>query len=143
MVVKDFESISKNERSEGPAFLRHLTTNDGRSIECLAVHPRVSQIYENFKLEKLKFPIWSVPMIVPPLPWISTKRGGFLTRPYEFTRLPKSDLKTGEIIEWEKRNDKAYPVFDSLNQLGESIFGKFTLHPIVVNIEVYTYWISR
>ena len=68
----------------------------------------------------MKFPITTVPMLVPPVPWSSTQRGGYVLRPSVFCRLPFNALGEVELKNYDKKRDTAYAIFDSLNQLGKS-----------------------
>ncbi len=49
--------------------------------------PALFRLFEVEKLRELEFDATEVPMLVPPIPWISTKEGGYLLRGSRFVRL--------------------------------------------------------
>ena len=85
----------------------------------LKPHPILSKLFELHFSKEFKFDVEDLPMLIPPLPWSSTHRGGFLLKNITFCRLPTNDLSDKELNDWSKKCDVAYPIFDSLNLLGK------------------------
>ena len=102
-----------------PAFYRILRERKDRKVFEVKAHPMLSKLFELRQYKTMKFPITTVPMLVPPLPWNSTQRGGYLLRLSEFCRLPLNGLGEEELKEMSRKCDSAYAIFDSLNQLGK------------------------
>ena len=60
-------------------------------------------------------------MLVPSVPWMNPNHGGFLLETASFMRSPEdSETSPLETNALESRLTSAYPVFDSLNQLGST-----------------------
>ena len=57
-----------------PAFYRILRERRERKIFEIKAHPMLSKIFELRQYKTMKFPITTVPMLVPTLPWNSTQR---------------------------------------------------------------------
>ena len=104
--------------TEVPALYIISRERTKKTQEEIKPHPLLSKFYELFKNYFSKFSGSHVPMLVPPLPWSSTQRGGNLVCPSEFRRMPFNELGYAEKEHLLKKCDMAYPVFDSLNILG-------------------------
>ena len=103
-----------------PAFYKLLRHRKDRMNIELKPHPVLSRIFELNKVTRLFFNATDVPMLVPPLPWSSTSRGGFYLKQCIFTRLPEGDIHSTSPDYVIEKSDTAYPVFDALNQLGST-----------------------
>ena len=123
-VEKDELKIKQASESQGmlvtevPALYIISRERTKKTQEEIKPHPLLSRFYELFKNYFSKFSSSHVPMLVPPLPWSSTQRGGNLVCPSEFRRMPFNELGYAEKEHLLKKCDVAYPVFDSLNILG-------------------------
>ena len=115
-LVFDEKRESKN---EVPAIYKILRQRKDKAVFEIKAHPILTKLFEMKQYSSMKFPITAMPMLVPPLPWSSTQRGGFVLRPSVFCRLPFNGLGEVELKELSKKRDTAYPIFDSLNQLGK------------------------
>ena len=121
----NFQKIDSNtvqlKKDSVPAIYRVLRSRKEKKIVELKPHPILAKLFEMNQSNSLHFMTTHLPMLVPPLPWMSTSRGGFLLRPVIFTRLPQNDLTANDLQKWSERCDSAYAIFDSLNQLGKDI----------------------
>ena len=141
--VADSLNISVQEDSEikqhnsTPAFYKLLRHRNNRLNEELKPHPVLSKLFEIHRSSDLTFYAKDVPMTTPPLPWQSTKRGGFYLRQPVFARLPPGEFQAMDPDSIAEKSDEAYPVFDSLNQLGSTpwIMNKTILD---LAIEIFT-----
>ncbi|CAB4055474.1 POLRMT [Lepeophtheirus salmonis] len=82
-------------------------------------------LFNYAKLSSLKFNTNELPMIAPPLPWISSSRGGYLLTNSEFIRTGEmaDDSKNKEISIYdisEESQQNVKPVMDSINILGST-----------------------
>ena len=60
-------------------------------------------------------------MLVPSVPWLCPNHGGFLLETAQFVRAAEDSSSSPlEASALENRLGQAYPVFDSLNQLGST-----------------------
>ncbi|KAG1672251.1 DNA-directed RNA polymerase, mitochondrial [Nymphon striatum] len=101
-----------------PAFY-YMYKYDGKIMEKLLMpHHVLSKLFkETEQCCDLNFDCSSLPMLVPPSPWISQTTGGYLLTSVPFLRTPEKILKRWKISN-ETDNQQLYPCFDSLNQLG-------------------------
>lgn len=99
-----------------PAFYT-VFRHQGRLVkEEVKPHPLLNKLHRASQLESLTFPTQELPMLCPPLPWISTKTGGYLVAPCDMVRLPyQATLQKQRLKEADPTS--LYPSFDSLNQL--------------------------
>ncbi|XP_023015576.2 mitochondrial RNA polymerase [Leptinotarsa decemlineata] len=86
------------------------------SIEEVKPHPLLSKLVRQSFPETLTFTINEMPMVCPPVPWISTELGGYLLMPSEFIRLPVESTTQRQRLR-EVGPQQLYPNFDALNQL--------------------------
>jgi len=62
-----------------PAFFKLFRSRkEEKQIEETKPHPSLSKLYSNLKMADLEFSPMELPMVCPPLPWISTETGSFL-----------------------------------------------------------------
>lgn len=81
-------------------------------------HPKFVELIRSAQTEQLKFGTDLVPMVCPPIPWTSTKHGGYLTIQSDFIRSPFSCGMQYDRIERLSSPSELYPTLDALNQLG-------------------------
>lgn len=79
-------------------------------------HPILAKLYRASMPETLTFPTYEVPMLCPPIPWISTTTGGYLISPCDVIRLPVQASSQKQKLE-EVAKEQIYPSLDALNQL--------------------------
>ncbi|XP_040581681.1 DNA-directed RNA polymerase, mitochondrial [Lepeophtheirus salmonis] len=94
-------------------------------VEEIKPHPILAKLFNYAKLSSLKFNTNELPMIAPPLPWISSSRGGYLLTNSEFIRTGEmaDDSKNKEISIYdisEESQQNVKPVMDSINILGST-----------------------
>ena len=116
--IKQAPENQEIKNQEVPALYVISRERTKKTQEEIKAHPLLSKFYELLKTYKAKFSSSHVPMLVPPVPWSSTQRGGYLICPSEFRRMPNNDLGLAEKDYLLKKCNVAYPVFDSLNALG-------------------------
>ena len=94
---------------------------DQRNAEEVKPHPVLVKLFGPQKLHKIRFLTTELPMLVPSVPWLNPNHGGFLLETASFVRTPEdSTLSPLETSFLENRLMTAYPVFESLNQLGST-----------------------
>ena len=81
-------------------------------------HPSLQPLFGTVSLSELKFPPEELPMIVPPLPWVSDTTGGNLIRKSKFVRYPFGSSDEHEKLLDELPPGGLNPILDSINQLG-------------------------
>ena len=92
-----------------------------RTTEEVKPHPVLVKLFGPQKLRKIRFTSNELPMLVPSVPWLAPSHGGFLLETTNFVRTPEDSSSSPlESTMLENRLLSAYPVFDSLNQLGST-----------------------
>ncbi|CAL1532781.1 unnamed protein product [Lymnaea stagnalis] len=82
----------------------------------IKLHPVVTKLFKVDTIESFSFDPSIVPMLVPPVPWISRNIGGLLLGSNALVRMPP-DMHHVDIL--KKSNASQYPaVLDSLNTVG-------------------------
>ncbi|CAG9817637.1 unnamed protein product [Phaedon cochleariae] len=99
-----------------PAFYTIFRTQGRLVKEEVKPHPILSKLYRHSLPETLTFPAWEVPMLCPPVPWVSTETGGYLASPCDVVRLPQQATAQRQRMA-EAGTRQLYPSLDSLNQL--------------------------
>ena len=78
-------------------------------------HPILIQIQQEATETRLTFESYVMPMLCPPLPWISAKYGAYLLSPTKLMRTVDGATQHEQLLE---QSQSLHPVLDSLNQLG-------------------------
>ncbi|XP_015431251.1 PREDICTED: DNA-directed RNA polymerase, mitochondrial, partial [Dufourea novaeangliae] len=103
-------------KSSIPAFYTLFRNKKTYLAEQIKPHPIVSKIYKESQLEILSFKSIFVPSYVPPFPWISVLRGGYIATETDFVRSPiNTDTPMQKLQSTPLQ--QLHLVFDSLNQL--------------------------
>jgi len=104
-----------------PAFFKIFRKRKGNlDIEELKPHPSLSQVYDTNAMVDLEFPATDMPMLVPPLPWVSAHTGGYLVQDSKLIRNPEfsaADCEQESLIS-SLPSEVLSPIADSINQLG-------------------------
>ncbi|XP_050737919.1 DNA-directed RNA polymerase, mitochondrial-like isoform X2 [Eriocheir sinensis] len=87
-----------------------------RIVDEIKPSPSLVELYLKAAKPTLTFESIVSPMVCPPLPWVSTKLGGYLLNNAKIVRLPFNAHQQKQRME-ECGNQQLYPVMDSLNQL--------------------------
>ena len=88
-------------------------------IEEIKPHPSLAPVFDTATLPELRFPPGDLPMVVPPLPWLSHNTGGYLVNKAVLVRYPEhSGCEEHRAMLEELPPGGLNPVLDSLNQLG-------------------------
>ncbi|CAG0915286.1 unnamed protein product [Notodromas monacha] len=112
-----FNTTNKNQKPLLlPAFFKLYRSQGVMMREELKVHPVAAKLYRLGSHHPLRFDAEVVPMVSPPLPWVSNRFGGYLTSTAKIMRLPP-----GAHQQFAELNrvpaQQLYPTYDSLNQL--------------------------
>ncbi|QQP56671.1 DNA-directed RNA polymerase [Caligus rogercresseyi] len=96
-------------------------------VEEIKPHPILSKLFNYAKLSSLKFNTNELPMVVPPLPWISSSRGGYLLTNSDFVRAGELAEENNVSKDWADSSHHTTsiqqgvkPVMDSINVLGST-----------------------
>lgn len=90
-------------------------TRDLMSRQELRANEVIKQIFDEAKVDTITFNTNEIPMVCYPLPWISTKHGGYVLTPSSLMRLPPSSPI--HLMD-DVPGQQLYPSLDALNQLG-------------------------
>ncbi|KAG5895035.1 hypothetical protein JTB14_014773 [Gonioctena quinquepunctata] len=114
----DVNALRNNTKHKNylPAFYTIFRTQGRILKEEVKPHPVLSKLYRQSVPETLTFPTYELPMICPPVPWISTETGGYLVSPCEVVRLPYQATSQKQRF-LEVGSQQLYPNLDALNQL--------------------------
>ncbi|KAJ8965991.1 hypothetical protein NQ314_003788 [Rhamnusium bicolor] len=99
-----------------PAFYTIFRTQGRIVKEEVKPHPVLSRLYRESAPETLTFPAYELPMVCPPVPWVSPHIGGYLVSPCDVVRLPYQAIAQQQRLV-EVGDQQLYPSLDSLNQL--------------------------
>ncbi|XP_056629610.1 DNA-directed RNA polymerase, mitochondrial [Diorhabda sublineata] len=130
-------NVLKNSKHKNylPAFYT-IFRAQGRIIkEEVKPHPILCKLYRQSHPETLTFPTNEVPMVCPPIPWISTEIGGYLISPCDVIRLPTQATSQRDKLK-EVGEQQLYPSLDALNQLA-SVPWKVNQKVLDVILEVF------
>ncbi|KAJ9581673.1 hypothetical protein L9F63_023149, partial [Diploptera punctata] len=123
VIMKDIKidvNLTKcNSKTENllPAFYT-LYRSHGRFFkEEIKPHPILGRLYRGAAQETLVFDVTTVPMVCPPVPWISINNGGYLVAKADLIRLTSASTQQWQVLK-KTPQQQLYPSFDSLNQLG-------------------------
>lgn len=78
-------------------------------------HPILTQLQQEAMETKLTFDAYVMPMLCPPIPWVSVRFGAYLLTPTKLMRSVGGATQHDELLE---KSDDLQPVLDALNQLG-------------------------
>ncbi|XP_071377598.1 DNA-directed RNA polymerase, mitochondrial isoform X2 [Centroberyx affinis] len=103
------------ERKLIPILYHMYTFRSTRQVGFIKPHPILTQMQQEAIETKLTFDSYVIPMLCPPVPWISTKFGAYLLTPTKLMRSGDGATQHELLLEKCQNLD---PVVDSLNQLG-------------------------
>ena len=101
-----------------PAFFKIFRKRKAFDIEELKPHPSLSGLFDISSLTVLKFPPSDLPMLSPPLPWVSYTTGGNIIKKNTLVRYPEMTCDDHEKLLDDLPPGGLNPVLDSINQLG-------------------------
>lgn len=135
-------NVMKNPKNKNyvPAFYTIFRTQNRMVTEEVKPHPVLSKLYRASLPETLTFPANEVPMICPPVPWISVDVGCYLVCNSDVVRLPTSAVAQKQQLVKVGRQ-QIYPSLDALNQLS-SVPWKVNNKILDVILEVSSYIIK-
>merc|ERR1719300_334433 len=101
-----------------PAFFKVFRkSKDNKDVEELKPHPSLTAVYDANSLVDLEFPSADVPMVAPPLPWISPSTGAYLIQESKLVKVPEYAAEANDAMLASITPESLYPVLDSINQL--------------------------
>ena len=112
-------AVDDEEGTVASAFFPSYKTDNIRRFSVIRVHPYLNSIVMDSNVMN-PMDVESLPMIIPPKPWISWKSGGYLTSRSPVMRFNKL---AGEQISYVKEaslTNRLPMVFDALNVLGKT-----------------------
>ncbi|XP_042225272.1 DNA-directed RNA polymerase, mitochondrial-like [Homarus americanus] len=105
-----------SEKHAYPALYEVERAKGYRVVDEIKPSPSLVELYQKAAKPTLTFESVVSPMVCPPIPWVSTKLGGYLLNNAKIVRLPYSAHQQKHRME-ECGKQQLYPVMDSLNQL--------------------------
>lgn len=101
-----------------PAFFKVFRKRrDNRDVEELKPHPSISAVYEPIAFVDLEFPAIDMPMLVPPLPWVSHNTGAYYIQESLLVKNPEAAQAENDALLSSLPPGGLNPVLDSINQL--------------------------
>eukprot|EP00092_Neocalanus_flemingeri_P017911 GFUD01019377.1.p1 GENE.GFUD01019377.1~~GFUD01019377.1.p1 ORF type:complete len:1482 (+),score=337.24 GFUD01019377.1:704-5149(+) len=101
-----------------PAFFKIFRKRkDIRDVQELKPNPSLAKVFEANSMVDLQFPATDMPMLVPPLPWVSVNTGGYLVRDSKLIKVPDSTRADQETLISSLPPGGLNPIVDSINQL--------------------------
>ncbi|KAM4629230.1 DNA-directed RNA polymerase, mitochondrial [Polymixia lowei] len=98
-----------------PILYHMYTFRSTRQVGFIKPHPILTQMQQEATETKLTFDSYVMPMLCPPVPWISTKFGAYLLTPTKLMRTMDGATQHELLLE---KCQNLHAVLDSLNQLG-------------------------
>ncbi|XP_078141912.1 DNA-directed RNA polymerase, mitochondrial isoform X2 [Centroberyx gerrardi] len=98
-----------------PILYHMYTFRSTRQVGFIKPHPILTQMQQEATETKLTFDSYVIPMLCPPVPWISTKFGAYLLTPTKLMRTVDGATQHELLLDKCQNLDA---VLDSLNQLG-------------------------
>ncbi|XP_053369453.1 DNA-directed RNA polymerase, mitochondrial [Clarias gariepinus] len=100
-----------------PVLYHMYTFRSNRQIGFIKPHPILTQIQSEAMETKLTFDSYVIPMLCPPVPWISAKSGAYLLTPTKLMRSVEGAIQHQLLLE-RCQDEELHAVLDSLSQLG-------------------------
>uniref|UniRef100_A0A667WWS5 DNA-directed RNA polymerase n=1 Tax=Myripristis murdjan TaxID=586833 RepID=A0A667WWS5_9TELE len=98
-----------------PILYHMYTFRSTRQVGFIKPHPILTQMLQEAMETKLTFDSYVIPMLCPPVPWISAKFGAYLLTPTKLMRAIDGATQHELLLE---KCQNLHAVLDSLNQLG-------------------------
>lgn len=98
-----------------PILYHMYTFRSTRQVGFIKPHPILTQMHQDAMETKLTFDSYVIPMLCPPVPWISVKFGAYLLTPTKLMRTIEGATQHEALLE---KSQNLQAVMDSLNQLG-------------------------
>ncbi|XP_056112408.1 DNA-directed RNA polymerase, mitochondrial [Rhinichthys klamathensis goyatoka] len=100
-----------------PVLYHMYTFRSNHKIGFIKPHPIVTQIQRIAMETKLTFESYVMPMLCPPVPWMSPKSGAYLLMSTKLMRATDGAIQHQLLLE-KSRDEDLHAVLDSLNQVG-------------------------
>ncbi|CAB1324425.1 unnamed protein product, partial [Coregonus sp. 'balchen'] len=102
-----------------PVLYHMYTFRSNKQVGFIKPHPILTQMQQDAMDTTLTFDSYVMPMLCPPVPWISAKFGAYLLTPTKMMRAVEG-ANQHEILLEKCQDADLHPVLDSLNQLGNA-----------------------
>ena len=113
------ERETSEETAKHPAFFKIFRKRKGNfDVEEVKPNPALFELFSASSLSDLTFPPEDLPMLVPPLPWVSSSTGGYIMKDSPLIKYPDIGINDHEKLIDDLEPGGLNPVLDSLNQLG-------------------------
>ncbi|XP_048354229.1 DNA-directed RNA polymerase, mitochondrial [Sphaerodactylus townsendi] len=100
-----------------PILYHVYSFRSGRQIGFIRPHPLLTRLFSKASETTLTFDSFVMPMLCPPVPWISPSFGAYLLSPTKLMRCVDGAVQHQMLLERCPRNN-LFSVMDALNQLG-------------------------
>nr|XP_056700351.1 DNA-directed RNA polymerase, mitochondrial [Euleptes europaea] len=100
-----------------PVLYHVYSFRSGRQIGFIRPHPLLTRLFSEAAETTLTFDSFVVPMLCPPVPWVSPSFGAYLLSPTKLMRCVDGAVQHQLLLERCPRGD-LFAVMDALNQLG-------------------------
>ncbi|KAF7655790.1 hypothetical protein LDENG_00050760 [Lucifuga dentata] len=104
-----------NDKKLIPILYHMYTFRSTRQVGFIKPHPILTQMQQESMETTLTFDSYVMPMLCPPVPWVSTKFGAYLLTPTKLMRTMEGATQHEQLLE---KCQNLHVVLDSLNQLG-------------------------
>ncbi|XP_070207362.1 DNA-directed RNA polymerase, mitochondrial-like [Littorina saxatilis] len=108
---------SATDRNLVPAFYTIYRNYSYQTFEEIKPHPVLVKLFRGAELDELTFEAGYLPMLVPPVPWISTTHGGYLLSAVRLVRIPMQAQAQTEKVQETVATSQLSTVLDSINTL--------------------------
>uniref|UniRef100_A0A4W3HZ33 DNA-directed RNA polymerase n=1 Tax=Callorhinchus milii TaxID=7868 RepID=A0A4W3HZ33_CALMI len=120
LMVRDIKipiNSSSGENRYIPVLYHMYTFRSNKQIGFIKPHPILTQILAEAAETTLSFDSYVMPMVCPPIPWISPSFGAYTLTPTKLMRCLDGAVQHQLLLEKSQSSD-LHAVLDSLNQLG-------------------------
>ena len=115
--VKTETDVKNNYNEElVPAFTFSIVKSAERNISVVTLHPHLIELISN---SAILIQPWSLPMVIPPLPWLHSNSGGYLHHRFPLVRTGKNEEHDNYIKEADK-HQHLQSIMRALDVLGST-----------------------
>ncbi|XP_053228748.1 DNA-directed RNA polymerase, mitochondrial isoform X1 [Podarcis raffonei] len=100
-----------------PVLYHVYSFRSGRQVGFIRPHPLFARLLMEAAETTLTFDSFVIPMLCPPIPWVSTQFGAYVFAPTKLMRYVEGAVQHQLLLDRSPRSS-LYPVMDALNQLG-------------------------
>uniref|UniRef100_H3ATV4 DNA-directed RNA polymerase n=1 Tax=Latimeria chalumnae TaxID=7897 RepID=H3ATV4_LATCH len=117
--VKVFSNVlnHSSEKKLIPVLYHMYTFSSNKQVGFIKPHPILTQLLSEAMETTLNFDSYVMPMLCPPVPWISPKFGAYILNPTKLMRCVEGAIQHQLLLE-KCKGSEFHAILDSLNQLG-------------------------